>query len=152
MMNQGRSIIAQDVLFSVLVLNDEVRSHILSLLSKNEHPSIGIANLEDLVNSLKGKHDAIVFIDSEAVIAYGAGMVSKLKMACRECRLILLCSQVHREMVKRVMELGAYGCIIEPYLEWEFSTMVKPILVDLKADRKAKLARQRRQGRKTTLD
>ncbi|MHC1730099.1 MAG: hypothetical protein AB9866_29560 [Syntrophobacteraceae bacterium] len=140
--------ISQDVLFSVLVLNEEVRKHILSLLSKNNHPSIGIANLEDLVSSLKGKDDAVIFVDSEAVMAYGAGMVSKLKMACRECRLILLCSQLHRDLVKRVMELGAYGCIIEPYLEWEFSTMVKPLLVDLKADRKGKLAKNRRQGRK----
>jgi len=144
--------VARDVLFTVLALNEKVREHILSLLTKNDHPSVGVADLDDLMNFLKGKENAIIFIDSEAVVAYGAGMVSKLKMACRECRLIVLCSQVHRSVVKRVMELGAYGCIIEPYPEWEFATMVKPILMDLKVDRKGKSAKNKRPGRKSSAE
>lgn len=132
--------VAQDVLFPVLALNEEIRRRILSLLRKNDHPSIVIADLDELTNSLKvkAKKSAIIFIDSEAVLAYGAGMVSKIKTASKECRLILLCSLLHRNMVKGVMELGAYGCIIEPYPEWEFLAMVKPLLVDMKLDKKGK--------------
>ncbi|MFZ2445674.1 MAG: hypothetical protein WAW37_04910 [Syntrophobacteraceae bacterium] len=144
--------VARDVQFTVLALSEKVREHISSLLTKNDHPSVGIADLDDLMNFLKGKDNAIIFIDSEAVVAYGAGMVSKLKMACRECRLIVLCSQVHRNLVKRVMELGAYGCIIEPYPEWEFATMVKPILTDLKVDRKGKSLKNKRLGRKSSAE
>jgi FixJ family two-component response regulator len=141
----------QDVVFSVLALNDEVRKHILSLLKETNQPSAGIASLDDLMESVKVARNAIIFVDSEAVTAYGAGMVSKLKMACRGCRLIVLCSLNHRNLVKPVMELGAYGCIIEPYPEWEFSAMLKPILVDLK-DEKAKASRGKRQGRKSQAD
>jgi DNA-binding NarL/FixJ family response regulator len=141
----------QDVLFSVLALNDEVRKHILTLLKESARPSVGIANLDDLMESVKAANNAIIFVDSEAVTAYGAGMVSKLKMACRECRLIVLCSLNHRNLVKPVMELGAYGCIMEPYPEWEFTAMVKPILVDFK-DEKAKALKGKRQGRKSQAD
>ena len=46
------------------------------------------------------------------------------------------------------MELGAYGCIIEPYREWEFSTMVRLILGGQKIDKKARTKPGKRQGKK----
>ena len=140
--------VTQDVRFSVLVLNEEVRSLILSLLRKNEEFNVSIAELNGLLDSTKKKEDLIILIDSEAVLTYGAAVISKLKMSCTESRLILLCSRVHRSMVKHVMELGAYGCIIEPYPEWEFSTMVKSILNGQKIDKKITASKARRQGRK----
>ncbi|MGA2401888.1 MAG: hypothetical protein ABSG91_09295 [Syntrophobacteraceae bacterium] len=144
--------VTQDARFSVLVLNQEVRSLILSLLRKNEQFSVGIADLDELLNPAKKNQDSIILIDSEAVLTYGAAVISKLKMSCPQCRLILLCSRVHRSLVKHVMELGAYGCIIEPYPEWEFATMVRPILsgqkIDKKIDKGIKASKAKRQGRK----
>ena len=144
--------VTQDARFSVLVLNQEVRSLILSLLRKNEQFSVGIADLDELLNPAKKKQDSIILIDSEAILAYGATVISKLKMSYPECRLILLCSLAHRSMVKHVMELGAYGCIIEPYPEWEFATMVRHILsgqkIDKKIDKKIKALKAKRQGQK----
>ncbi len=131
-----------------MILNEEVRSLILSLLKKYEQFNVGIAELKELLDSTKKKEDLIILVDSEAVLAYGAAVISKLKMSCPECRLILLCSRVHRSMVKHVMELGAYGCIIEPYPEWEFSTMVRSILNGQKIDKKITASKAKRQGRK----
>lgn len=136
--------LSRDVLFSVLALNEEVRLHVLNLLRKNEYPTVENENLDDLINSLKDKKHALIFVDSEAVLAYGTWIVTRVKSACRECRLILLCSQIHRNLVQGVMELGAYGCIIEPYPEWELLTMVKPILADLQIDKKLKALRAKR--------
>ena len=45
--------VTQDARFSVLVLNQEVRSLILSLLRKNEQFSVGIADLDDSLNPAK---------------------------------------------------------------------------------------------------
>ena len=144
--------INQDGLFSVLALNEEVRQHILDMLKKNEYPTVGFANLDDLINSLKGQKNALIFVDSEAVMAYGAWIVSRIKTACRECRLILFCSLAHRSLVRRVMELGAYGCIVEPYPEWEFLTMIRPILADLQIDKKTKVSKAKRLDKKSVSD
>jgi DNA-binding NarL/FixJ family response regulator len=140
--------ITQDVRFYVMVLNDEVRSHILNLLRKNEHFSIGIVPLDELINPSKRESNAIILIDCEGVLAYGVTIISKLKTSCPECKLIVLCSQAHRSMIKRVMELGAYGCIIEPYQEWEFLTMVRLILSGQKIEKKIKVKAGRGEGRK----
>ncbi len=140
--------ITRDVRFSVLVLNDEVRCHILNLLRKNEHFSIGMVSLDELINPSKREPSTIILIDCEGVLAYGVTVISKLKTSCHECKLILLCSQTHRSMIKRVMELGAYGCIIEPYQEWELLTMVRLILSGQKIDKKIKAKAGRGQGRK----
>ncbi len=137
----------RDVLFSTLIFNREVREHIMTSMKKHDYSIEGISGIEGMMDSLKGRENAIIFIDSEAVLAYGAGVISKLKRACQTCRLILLCSQDHRGVVKPVMELGAYGCIIEPYPEWELLTMVRPILMDLKLEKKGK-PKARTQGRK----
>lgn len=47
--------VTQDVRFSVLVLNEEVRSLILSLLRKNEQFNVYIAELNGLLDSTKKK-------------------------------------------------------------------------------------------------
>ena len=140
--------ITQDVRFSVLVLNNDVRCHILNLLRKNEHFSVGIVSLDELMNSSKREANTIILIDCEGVLAYGVTVISKLKTSCPECKLILLYNQAHRSMIKRVMELGAYGCIIEPYPDWELLTMVRLILSGQNIDKKIKAKPVRGQGRK----
>jgi len=140
--------ITQGVRFSVMVLNDEVRRHILNLLRKNEHFSVAIVSLDEIINPSKKEANAIILIDCEGLLACGVAVISKLKTCCPECKLILLCSLAHRSMIKRVMELGAYGCIIEPYQEWEFLTMVRLILSGQKIDKKIKAKAGKREGKK----
>ena len=140
--------ITQDVRFSVLVLNDEVRSHVFNLLRKNDRFSFETASLDELLKPLTTGANSIILIDCEGVLTYGITVISKLKTSRPECKLILLCSQAHRSLIKRVMELGAYGCIIEPYREWEFSTMVKLILGGQKTDKKTKVKEGKRHARK----
>ena len=137
----------QDVRFSVLVLNEEVRGHILNLLRENEHFRVGIVSLDELIKPSKREASTIILIDCEGVLTYGVTVISKLKTSLRECKLILLCSQAQRSMIKRVMELGAYGCIIEPFQEWEFLTMVRLILSGQNIDKKKKAKPGRRQVR-----
>ena len=140
--------ISQDVRFSVLVLNDEVRSHIFDLLRKNEHFIFATVSLDELINPPKREANSIILIDWEVVLAYGITVISKVKTSCPDCKLIMLCSRAHRDLIKRVMELGAYGCIIEPYREWEFSTIVRLILSGQKIDKKAKAKEGKRQEKK----
>ncbi len=144
--NRGPIMITQDVRFSVLALNEDVRKHLLSMLRNIGEFSVVIVDLDGILNS-RVRINSIILIDSEAVLAYGTSVISKIKMASPEGRLIVLCSQAHRGMIKHIMELGAYGCIIEPYPEWEFSTMIRPTLIDRKTERKAK-ANSKRQGKK----
>lgn len=121
--------------FFVLVFSKEVRDVILCLLRKREYPCVEVDTLEDLLGRLVGIEESIVFIGSDAVMAYGAGIAFKLKTSCRGCKLILLCSLAHRKIIKSVMDLGAYGCIVEPYPEWEIVSMIKPILIDPRLER-----------------
>ncbi len=128
--------VEQDIRVSVLVLNEEVRVHILNLLAKHEHFGPGITSPDELMGPLKKRAGSIILIDCESVLAYGLTVISKLKASCPDSKLILLCSSANRQIIKPVMELGAYGCIIEPYREWEFLTMVRPIRSGHKADKK----------------
>jgi DNA-binding NtrC family response regulator len=123
--------------FSILVFKEEIRRHISEILLRNHCSLTETHGLSDLTELLKNSSDAIVFIGSDAVMIYGAGVISKLKMACNGCRIILLCEKVYRTLIKDMMGVGVYGCIVEPYPEWEIQTMVKLILTDLQKDRPA---------------
>ena len=129
--------VAQDVRFYVLILDDEVRARILNLLAKHEHLGVGVTSPDELIAPLKRESGSTILIDCESVLTYGVTVISKLKATCPESKLILFCSRTHRRIIKPVMELGAYGCIIEPYREWEFLTMVRPMRSGQKIDKKA---------------
>ncbi len=128
----------------VLVSREEIRNHILSLLQRNEYSPIPMAVPEELVQSLRGRNEAIVFLDVETLRIHGASLYSKLKAACAGCKIILLCDQAKRDMIRPAMEQGAYGGILEPYAEWEVLTMVRHILAD-------KHPAKRRSGRKSLV-
>jgi len=143
---------SRDVLFPVLALNEKVRHHVLNLLTKHQYPTVSTENLDDLVDTIKGQKNSLIFMDSEAVLTYGTWIVPRVRTACRECKIILLCSQMHRNLVQRVMELGTYGCIIEPYPEWELLTMVRPIIADLQIDKKLKTLKAKRPDKSSPID
>lgn len=139
--------ITREIRFSVLVLNDQVRSIILDMLRKNEHFSFEIVSLDLLIASQKKEPNSIILIDCEGVLAFGPTVISRIKLSRPDSKLILLCSQNHRSLIEPVMELGAYGCIIEPYKEWEFSTMVRLISSGRGIHRKIKPGNGKRGGK-----
>jgi len=116
--------------FYLLISNEKIRDHLFDLLQRNRYRPEVKAGLNELSSALKDRHDAIVLLDNESVAIFGVGIFVKIKAAAPDSRIILLCEQTHRELVKEAMEYGSYGCILEPYAEWEVLTMVRHILSD----------------------
>lgn len=138
---------AEKITFYMLALDAKIHEHMMNLLRKRSYPVVEIAVLEDLLRSLKEENTAIVLLDSETMLAYGAATVSKIKMSCQDCKVILLCAQTHRDLIKPAMGLGTYGCIIEPYPEWELATIVRSILADMQPENREKAAKRKRPTR-----
>ncbi len=70
------------IVFHVLVSNERIRDYLFDLLQRNQYQPHVRVGLDELLSTLKGKHDAIVFMDTEAVAIYGVGIYSKIKASC----------------------------------------------------------------------
>jgi DNA-binding NtrC family response regulator len=116
--------------FNLLILNEKIRDHLFRLLRTNRYQPEVRTGLDELLDALKGSHNPVVFLDTEAVVIYGAGIYSRIKAAAHWGRIILLCDQAHRHLIQVAMEQGSYGSVLEPYAEWELLTIVKHILSD----------------------
>lgn len=121
----------ENVLFLILVFRDELRSRLCDLLVKNHLIPGVVTGVDELLGAFKRGNDAIVFIESEVVNTFGSAVYMKVKTACHGSRIILLCEHSHRDLIKEAMAHGVYGCVLEPYREWEVMSMVKPILADI---------------------
>jgi DNA-binding NtrC family response regulator len=114
----------------LLVGHGRTREYLSSLLSENNYSPILMTDPEELLQSLKGKEFAIILIDCRAMSAFGTRILSKIKVSCRRCRIIIfcdkehLCDQRHRELIKEILAIGVYACILAPYKEWEVLSMV----------------------------
>jgi DNA-binding NtrC family response regulator len=124
------------IVFHLLVANEKIRNYMFELLQRNRYRPKVRAGLVELLNALKGGGDAIVFLDSEVVAIYGVSIYSKIKADVPDKRIILLCDQAHRDLIKEAMQHGSYGCILEPYAEWEVLTIVRHILADIQPKRR----------------
>jgi len=114
----------------LLVDNGRTREYLSNLLSENNYSPLLMTDPEELLRSLKGKEFAIILIDCRAVSSFGTRMLSKIKVCCRLCRIIIfcdkehLCDKRHRELIKEILTIGVYACILAPYKEWEVLSMV----------------------------
>jgi PleD family two-component response regulator len=130
--NSGRKPIAKHKPTPILLLvgNRRTRDYLSSLLSENNYSPLLMTDPEELLRSLKGKEFAIVLIDCRAVSSFGTRILSKIKVSCRLCRIIIfcdkehLCDRRHRELIKEILGIGVYACILAPYKEWEVLSMV----------------------------
>lgn len=125
---------AQDALFFLLILDDDVRTRILSMLEKHDNFKVTIVFPDELSARPKREINSIILIDYLSILTYGITVISRLKSSRPHSKLVLLCSQNERHLIGRVMELGAYGCIVEPYEEWELLAMVSLILSGRRVD------------------
>jgi len=114
----------------LLVGHGRTREYLSSLLLENNYSPLLMTDPEELLRSLKGKEFAIILIDCRAMSSFGTRILSKIKVACRRCRIIIfcdkehLCDQRHRELIKEILAIGVYACILAPYKEWEVLSMV----------------------------
>ena len=130
--NSGRKPTAKQKPTPILLLvgNGRTRDYLSSLLSENNYSPLLMTDPEELLRSLKGKEFAIILIDCRAVSSFGTRILSKIKVSCRLCRIIIfcdkehLCDKRHRELIKEILAMGVYACILAPYKEWEVLSMV----------------------------
>jgi DNA-binding NtrC family response regulator len=116
--------------FALLLLigNDNTRKYLVNLLREHQHVPVVTSDPGELVQNLKGHQYATVFLDCEAVPRYGPGIYSRIKVACQNCRVVLLCDKAHkshRDIIKEAMEIGVYACLLAPFEGWEVLTMVR---------------------------
>jgi len=89
-----------------------------------------VPNQEELLRVLKENQFAIVLIDCGAVYIYGARIISKIKVVCKHGRVILFCNKAHlcdsqhRDLIKDILTIGVYACILAPFNDWEVLSMV----------------------------
>jgi DNA-binding NtrC family response regulator len=128
---------AQDEQFTLcmLISREETRAYVYDLLNRNGHHPVTLTNLDELSEEVKVKGDVMVFLDGDAIMVFGTGMVPKIKAANPSARIILLCDSFQTDLLKQALDFGAHGCILEPYADWEILAMVKHIRLDTQPHR-----------------
>ena len=112
----------------ILVADAEFRDFLVNFLESQEYAPRLVGNPQEALQTLKGKEQALVFVDCQTVSVYGPGLYAKMKVACPRCRIVLLCDKrhhEHRDIVKEAMDLGIYACMLAPFAEWEVLAMVR---------------------------
>ena len=125
---------------SLLVLNDTIRQHLLEILERNHFKPVVISTPGELTAELKERTSPVIFIDWEAETQYGPAIIMNIKASLKDGGIIFLYDKDHRNLIREVMQLGVYGCVLAPYDEWEILTMVKHLLAKktVKPDRPRK--------------
>jgi CheY-like chemotaxis protein len=114
----------------MLVGNSQTQDYLSCLLSGNNYFPLLMSDSEELLQSLKEKQFAIILIDCSAVTNYGTRIISKVKVACELCRIIIFCDKehlrdkLHRELIQEVLNIGVYACLLAPYKDWEILSLV----------------------------
>lgn len=111
-----------------LIFREHTRKVLTELLSEHLYHPVVLMDPDDLVAALKGLERATVFLDCEAILRYGPGLYSRIKVASPGSRIILLCHkehQEHREIIRQAMEIGVYACLLAPVEDWEVLAMVR---------------------------
>ena len=114
----------------LLISDPRTRNHLWRLLVENHYFPVLIADQEELFRVLRGNQFSMVLIDCAAVSCYGARTISKIKVASRHGRIIVFCDKAHlcdshhRDLIKEILAIGVYACIVAPYKEWEVLSLV----------------------------
>jgi DNA-binding response OmpR family regulator len=114
----------------MLMSDLQIRKNLHELLAENYFSPQLVATQEELLQLLKKNQFSIVMIDCGSVSLYGARIISKIKVVCRYGRIIIFCDKQHlcdghhRSLIKEVLAIGIYACIVAPYEEWEVLSLV----------------------------
>jgi DNA-binding response OmpR family regulator len=113
-----------------MISDPQMRNDLYSLLSENNYNPLLLSNQEELLRVLKENQFAIVLIDCGAVYIHGARIISKIKVVCQHGRIIIfchkahLCDSQHRDLIKDILTIGVYACILAPFNDWEVLSMI----------------------------
>jgi DNA-binding NtrC family response regulator len=114
----------------MLISNQQTRHHLWNLLVENQFSPQLIADQKELLQALKRHEFATILIDCEAVTANGIGIISRIKVACSSSHVIIFCDKAHladnqhRELIKEILAVGVYACIMAPFKGWEVISLV----------------------------
>ena len=89
----------------LLIADKKIRNYIIGLHKRNNYGSLIAADPEKLVEEIKKRGSAIVFVDYKAVSIYGTRIYSRINVSCPGCNTILLCDQNHRDLIKEVVTM-----------------------------------------------
>ena len=128
----GNKLIPQNKSTPILLLISEpqMRNDLCSLIVENNYNPLLLPNQNELLRVLKEIKFAIVLIDCEAVYTYGARIISKIKVVCQHSRIIFFCNKAHlcdsqhRDLIKDILTIGVYACILSPFNDWEVLSMI----------------------------
>lgn len=114
----------------LLIGTYETRDYLSTLLAENSYLPILVKDQKDLLRSIQQRESATILIDCSAVKIYGVRILSKIKVACQDCRIIMfcdkahLCDEPHRNLIKEILNIGVYACILTPCQDWEILNMI----------------------------
>ena len=114
----------------LLISEPQMCNDLCSLLVENNYYPLLLPNQEELLRVLKENQFAIVLIDCGSVYVYGARIISKIKVACQHGRIIIFCNKAHlcdsqhRDLIKDILTIGVYACILVPFTDWEVLSMI----------------------------
>lgn len=114
----------------LLISDPETRNDLRHLLVENHYCPLLMAEPKELFKALRENQSSVILIDCAALSCYGTGVISKIKVACRHGRIIVFCNKAHlcdshhRNLIKEIMAIGVYACILAPYKSWEVLSLV----------------------------
>ncbi|MEW6660076.1 MAG: hypothetical protein AB1424_15570 [Thermodesulfobacteriota bacterium] len=114
----------------LLISDQQTRNYLCNLLSENDLSPVLIGDQKELLHVLKKKPFSTVLIDCEAITKNGVGIISKIKVGCRLSHIIVFCDKSHladkqhREMIKEILGIGVYACIMAPFEGWEVISLI----------------------------
>jgi len=115
----------------LLLLGDsQIHDYLTKLLQENHYFPLLVHDSHELIESLKEKRADIILIDCGAVTLHGIRLIPKIKVSCPRCRIIIfcdkehLCDKAHRELIKEILNIGVYACILTPYKDWEILSLI----------------------------
>ena len=118
----------RDVTPLLLLADNNKLIHIEQLLLLSNYAPIVATSSNEVLQYLRGKECATVFIDCETAATIGLGVLSKFKVANPSCRIVMICSRdhkAHRDIIREAFERGIYSCLLIPFEDWEVLTMVQ---------------------------
>jgi len=115
----------------LLMKTPDVITHFNTLFHKVNWKTTLCKSPSKLFEHIKDTRRSIIFVEDVISQEEGVHLYNEILEKCPEAKIILVCKQAHRLLIKDMIEKGGYGSIVEPYDPWEIMTMVKHLLADL---------------------
>jgi len=120
-----------DIPIFLLMKTPDVINHFNTLFHKVSWNATLCKNPSMLFDRIKDIRRAIIFVEDVISQREGVHLYEEILERCPEAKIILVCKQSHRLLIKDMIEKGGYGSIVEPYDPWEITTMVRHLIADL---------------------